>query len=161
MSDAHDANDDNERNLPQPFAAHSGGQFIEPWMRRVRDVDDDTLAGLLKTLVGLRRLKLAVAGGAAAVGALVFGWMQIDNALYAALIYGTLAACVGLPVFATGSLAVRRLFLQEAQRQGLARSTSTLVLTRAERRARFLAPWKGEDEKIELLLRAVRDPDLA
>lgn len=130
-------------------------------MRRVRDVDDDTLAGLLKTLVSLRRLKLAVAGGAAALGALVFGFMQIDNALYAALIYGTLAACVGLPVFATGSLAVRRLFLQEAQRQGLAHSTSTLVLTRAERRARFLAPWKGEDEKIELLLRAVRDPDMA
>lgn len=144
-----------------PFAAHSGAQFVEPWMRRVRDVDDDTLAGLLKTLVSLRRLKLAVAGVAAVAGALLFGLLEIQNPVYAVLIYGTLAACVGLPVFATGSLAVRRLFLQEAQRQGLARSTSTLVLTRAERRARFLAPWKREDEKIELLLQAVRDPDLA
>lgn len=154
--------DDERALLPQvPVAAHSGGQFIEPWMRRVRDVDDDTLAGLLKTLVTLRRLKLAVAGGAALTGALLWGFMEIANPLYAVLIYGTLAACVGLPVFAGGSLAVRRLFLQEAQRQGLARSTSTLVLTRAERRARFLSPWKGEDEKIELLLQAVRDPDLA
>ena len=153
---------DDERGLAhQPVAAHQGGQFVEPWMRRVRDVDDDTLAGLLKTLVTLRRLKLAVAGGAALLGALVFGFMEIENPLYAALIYGTLATCVGLPVFAGGSLAVRRLFLQEAQRQGLAKSTSTLVLTRAERRARFLSPWTSEDEKIELLLQAVRDPDLA
>ena len=47
------------------------------------------------------------------------------------------------------------------QRQGLAKSTSTLVLTCAERRARLLLPWKSEDEKIDLLLQAVRDPDLA
>lgn len=150
-----------DRPLPQPFAVHSGGQFVEPWMRRVRDVDDDTLAGLLKTLVGLRRLKLAVAGLAATGGALLFGVLDLENVGYAALIYGTLAGVFGLPVFAGGSLAVRRLFLQEAQRQGLARSTSTLVLTRAERRARFLPFWKPEDEKIELLLRAVRDPDVA
>lgn len=153
--------DEPSRPLPQPFAAHSGGQFVEPWMRRVRDVDDDTLAGLLKTLVGLRRLKFAVAGAAALGGALLFGVLRIDDAGYAALIYATLAGVFGMPVFAGGSLAVRRLFLREAQRQGLARSTSTLVLTRAERRARFLPFWKKEEEKIELLLRAVRDPDTA
>jgi hypothetical protein len=149
------------RPLPEPFAAHSGQQFREPWIRRVRDVDDDTLAGLLKTLMGLRRLKFAVAGGAAAVGALLFGILRIDEAAYAALIYGTLAGVFGMPVYAGGTLAVRRLFLREAQRHGLARSTSTLVLTRAERRARLLAPWRGEEEKIDLLLKAVRDPDVA
>lgn len=142
-----------------PFAAHSGGQFIEPWMRRVRDVDDDTLAGLLRILVGLRRLKFGVAGAAAAMGALLFGVLRVESAAYALLIYGTLAAVFGVPMFAGSTLAVRRLFLQEAQRHGLARSTSTLVLTRAERRARFLPFWKGDDEKIELLLKAVRDPD--
>ena len=42
-------------SLPTSFAAASGGAFIEPWIRRVRDVDDDTLAGLLRTLVGLRQ----------------------------------------------------------------------------------------------------------
>lgn len=144
-----------------PVAAHPGGRFTEPWMRRVRDVDDDTLADLLKTLVMLRRLKLAVAAAAALAGALVWGFMDIENPLYAVLVYGTLATCVGLPVFASGSLAVRRLFLQEARRQGLARSTSTLVLTRAERRARFLSPWQSAEAKIELLLQAVRDPDRA
>ena len=144
-----------------PFAAHSGAQFVEPWVRRVRDVDDLTLAGLLKTLISLRRLKMAVAGGAALCGAFVFGILPIANPAYAALIYGTLAAFVGMPVFAGGTLAVRRLFLREAQRHGLARSTSTLILTRAERRARFLPPWKGEEERIETLLRAVREADVA
>ena len=32
---------------------------------------------------------------------------------------------------------------------------------RAERRARFLAPWKSADDKIEELLKAVREPDTA
>lgn len=144
-----------------PFAAHSGGQFVEPWMRRVRDVDDDTLAGLLKNLIALRRLKFGVAGLAAVAGAFLFGVLRVDDAVYALLIYGTLAGVFGMPVFAGGTLAVRRLFLKEAQRQGLARSTSTLVLTRAERRARFMPFWKNDDEKIELLLKAVRDPDTA
>ncbi len=147
--------------LASPFAAHSGGQFVEPWMRRVRDVDDDTLAGLLKTLVGLRRIKLGVTAAAAVAGALVFGVLRVADPTYAALIYGTLAGIVGMPVFAIGTLAVRRLFLREAQRHGLARSTSTLVLTRAERRARFLPPWKGDEERIDLLLKAVREPDTA
>jgi hypothetical protein len=136
-------------------------QFTEPWVRRVRDVDDHVLAGLLKTLVSLRRIKFGVTGAAAVAGALVFGFLRVDNIGYAALIYGTLAACVGMPVFAGGTLAVRRLFLREAQLHGLARSTSTLILTRAERRARFLAPWKGDEERIELLLKAVREPDTA
>jgi hypothetical protein len=77
------------------------------------------------------------------------------------LMYGTLAAMVGLPVFAISSLSVRRLFLREGQRHGLSRSAAMLILTRAERRARMLAPWRGTDEKIEALLRAVRDPDTA
>lgn len=136
-------------------------QFTEPWVRRVRDVDDHVLAGLLKTLVSLRRIKFGVTGAAAVAGALVFGFLRFDNIGYAALIYGTLAACVSMPVFAGGTLAVRRLFLREAQHHGLARSTSTLILTRAERRARFLAPWKDEEERIELLLKAVREPDTA
>jgi hypothetical protein len=150
-----------EHDGTSPFPAHSSAQFVEPWMRRVRDVDDDTLAGLLKTLLGLRRLKWAVAGGAAVAGALLFGLLPIQDPVYAALIYGTLAGIVGLPVFAGGTLAVRRLFLQEARRQGIARSTSTLILIRAERKARFLPPWKGEDARIELLLQAVREPDTA
>lgn len=144
-----------------PFAAHSGAQFVEPWIRRVRDVDDHTLAGLLKTLVGLRRMKLGVSLATAVAGAFIFGTLHTDNPFYAALIYGTLATFVGMPVFAGGTLAVRRLFMKEARSQGLARSTSTLVLTRAERRARFLPPWKGEEERIDLLLQAVREPDTA
>lgn len=130
-------------------------------MRRVREVDDDTLANLLKTLLVLRRLKFGVAAAAAALGGLLFGVLRIDDATYALLIYATMAGVCALPVFAGGTLAVRRLFLREAQSQGLARSTSTLILTRAERRARLLAPWRAEEEKIELLLAAVREPDSA
>ena len=143
-----------------PFAAHSGGQFVEPWVRRVREVDDDTLAGLLKTLVTLRRLKYGITAVTAIAGSFVFGLLN-TNPLYALLIHATLAAFVALPVFGSGSLAVRRLFLREARRHGLSNSTSVLILTRAERRARFLAPWRREDDKIELLLKAVRDPDVA
>ena len=155
----HDGNDAAREMVP--FAAHSGGQFVEPWIRRVRDVDDHTLAGLLKTLVGLRRIKVAVTAVAAVAGAFVFGALHVDNPFYAALIYGTLATFVGMPVFAGGTLAVRRLFMKEARSQGLARSTSMLILTRAERRARFLPPWKGEEERIDVLLQAVRDADTA
>jgi hypothetical protein len=151
---------DPEEALPVPFAAHSGAQFVEPWARRVRDVDDDTLAGLLKTLVGLRRLKFGVTGACAAAGALVFGLVK-TGLVEALLIHGTLAAFVALPVFAGGSLAVRRLFLREARRHGLSKSASMLVLTRAERRARCLLPWRRDEQKVELLLRAVREPDIA
>lgn len=146
--------------MPVPFAAHSGGQFVEPWLRRVREVDDHTLAGLLKTLVGLRRLKYGVTSVAAVAGSLIFG--IIDAApLYALLIHSTLAAFVALPVFGSGSLAVRRLFLREARRQGVSKSASMLILTRAERRARFLSPWRKDDDKLDALLRAVREPDEA
>jgi hypothetical protein len=143
------------------FAAHSGAAFSEPWVRRVRDVDDHTLAGLLRTLVSLRRLKFAVAIAGCLLGALVFGGMNAPNPIYALLIYGTLAGAVGMPIFAISSLSVRRLFLKEGARHGLTRSASMLILTRAERRARLLAPWKSADDKIELLLKAVREPDTA
>ena len=142
------------------FAPHSQGQFVEPWLRRVRDVDDDTMAGLLQQLLLLRRLRNAVAFACCVVGMAIFGVLDVHG-LYAALMYGILAATVGMPVFAIGSLSVRRLFMRESMRQGLSRSASVLVLTRAERRCRLLAPWKAHDDKIEALLHAVRDPDRA
>ena len=141
-------------------AAQSQGQFVEPWHRRVREVDDDTVAGLLQQLVMLRRLRSLVAVGCCVAGMAVFGVLNVHG-LYALLMYGVLATMVGMPVFAVGSLSVRRLFLKEAKRQGLSTSAAVLILTRAERRARFLAPWQGEEKKIDELLKAVRDPDTA
>jgi hypothetical protein len=142
------------------FASHSADQFREPWLRRVRDVDDDTLAGLLQQLLQLRRLRNAVAALCCAVGMGVFGLLSVGG-VYALLIYGTLAATVGMPVFAVGSLSVRRLFLRESGAQGLSTTAAMLVLTRAERRARFLAPWRSDDAKVNALLAAVREPDTA
>ncbi len=143
------------------FAPQSNSTFVEPWMRRVRDVDDDTLAGLMGQLMNLRRLRNVVAGLCCGAGLLTFGFLGSVSALYAALIYVTLAAAVGFPVFAIGSLSVRRLFLREARAQGLSRAASMLVLTRAERRARLLSPLKRHDDKLEALMQAVRDPDEA
>jgi hypothetical protein len=142
------------------FAAQSEGQFREPWLRRVRDVDDDTVAGLLQQLLSLRRLRNTVAAVACVAGMGVFGLLDIAG-VYALLIYGTLATAVGMPVFAIGSLSVRRLFLRESLAQGLSPAASMLVLTRAERRARFLAPWHSDEQKIATLLAAVREPDTA
>lgn len=147
-------------NSETSFAPQSKGQFTEPWHKRVREVDDDTVAGLLSQLIFLRRMRTAVAVACCVVGALVFGSLNVHG-LYALLIYGTLAAMVGMPVFAIGSLSVRRLFLREARLQGLSRSAAMLVLTRAERGARFLAPWKGTEAQIDALLKAVREPDTA
>ncbi|MBM4280740.1 MAG: hypothetical protein FJ137_08265 [Deltaproteobacteria bacterium] len=146
--------------LPSSFAAQSESQFREPWLRRVRDVDDDTVAGLLQQLVSLRRLRNAVAATACGAGVGIFGLLDVHG-VYALLIYGTLAAAVGMPVFAIGSLSVRRLFLRESLAQGLSPTASMLVLTRAERRARLVAPWRSEDDKIAALLAAVREPDTA
>lgn len=143
------------------MAPQSNATFIEPWLRRVRDVDDDTLAGLLSQLMSLRRLRNAVAAFCCAAGMSVFGLMQGLPLAYMLLIYGVLAVTVGFPVFAIGSLSVRRLFLREAQAQGLSRAAAMLVLTRAERRARLLAPWQGTDAKVDALMKAVRDPDEA
>ncbi len=144
-----------------PCAPQSSAQFSDPWIRRVRDVDDHTLAGLLRTLLALRRMKFAMAFGGAGLGALAFGFLPVADPLYAALIYGTLACAVGLPLFAVSSLSVRWLFLKESLRHGLSVSASVLVLTRAERRARFMNPTASTDHKVELLLRAVREPDRA
>jgi hypothetical protein len=145
---------------PTSFASHSEGQFREPWLRRVRDVDDDTVAGLLQQLLSLRRLRNAVGAIASVAGMGIFGFLDVGG-VYALLIYGTLATAVGMPVFAVGSLSVRRLFLRESLAQGLSPAAAMLVLTRAERRARFLAPWRSNDEKIAALLEAVREPDTA
>jgi hypothetical protein len=142
------------------MASHAAGQFREPWLRRVRDVDDDTLAGLLQQLLQLRRMRNAVAAVCCGAGMAVFGLLSVGG-IYALLIYGTLAAAVGMPVFAVGSLSVRRLFLRESRSQGLSASAAMLVLTRAERRARFLAPWRSDEAKITALLAAVREPDTA
>lgn len=143
------------------MAPQSNAAFVEPWLRRVRDVDDDTLAGLLSQLIGLRRLRNAVAAVCCVLGMSVFGVIGSAPLAWMALIYGVLAVTVGFPVFAIGSLSVRRLFLKEAQAQGLSRAASMLVLTRAERRARLLAPWQGMDKKVDALMKAVRDPDEA
>lgn len=144
--------------LPDPFAAGSKGQFLEPWLVRVRDVDDHTMNGLLKTLLQLRRIRNVATALAAVGGALVFG---VLDSRYALILHATLAAFTALPVFAVGSLAIMRLFLKDARRSGLSRSAGVLVLTRAQRRARTLPPWKGEDAAVELLRKAVRDPDTA
>jgi hypothetical protein len=148
------------QTAPTSFAPHSEGQFREPWLRRVRDVDDDTVAGLLQQLLSLRRLRNTVAAIACGAGMGIFGFLDVHG-VYAMLIYGTLAAAVGMPVFAIGSLSVRRLFLRESLAQGLSPAASMLVFTRAERRARFLAPWRSDDDKIATLLSAVREPDTA
>lgn len=163
----------NDKEVPHPeggaqanasltsSAPYAESRFLEPWMRRVRDVDDHTLAGLLRSLVQLRRLRNAVTLGAGLLGAFVFGLLRTANPLYGVMIHVFLAFLVGLPVFAIGSLSVRRLFLRDAHAQGLSHSAGILVLTRATRRARFLAPWKRTDEHVEALLHAVRDPDRA
>lgn len=142
------------------FAPQSNSTFIEPWMRRVRDVDDDTLAGLLQQLVQLRRLRNVVATVCCVLGLAAFGALSTSG-LYLALIYSVLAFSVGMPVFAIGSLSVRRLFLREAAQQGLSRAASMLVLTRAERRARWMSPVSSTETKITALMQAVRDPDTA
>ena len=142
-------------------AAQPGSAFLEPWMRRVAEVDDFTLGMLLRHLVMLRRLKRGVVLLASVAGGLLFGVLPVERAIHAALIYGTLAAIVALPSFAAATLAVRKLFLEEAARCGLSRSTATLVLTRAERRARFVSPLASAEERLLQLQQAVRDPDVA
>jgi hypothetical protein len=150
------------RALPTAASAPYASQaFLEPWMRRVVEVDDETLKVLLGHLLSLRRLKAGVVVGAAVLGGLVFGVLPVDKLLHAALIYGTLAAFIALPTFAGATLAVRKLFLDEAVRSGLSRSTATLVLTRAERRARWLSLFARDEERVTKLVLAVRDPDLA
>ena len=161
----HNDNDDDDVGLAlmratSSFAPTSNMAFREPWLRRVRDVDDDTLAGLLQQLLGLRRLRNAVATVCSVLGMLVFGALN-TNGLYQALLYGILAFSVGMPVFAVGSLSVRRLFLREAGQQGLSKAASMLVLTRAERRARWLLPLQAQEKSIAALMHAVRDPDTA
>jgi hypothetical protein len=148
--------------VPQetPFAPQSQDQFIEPWHRRVRDIDDHTIAGLVQQVILLRRIRNFVAIGCCVAGMGIFGALNVSG-LYAVLIYGVLAAMVGMPVFAVGSLSVRRLFLREARRQGLSSSAAMLVLTRAERAARTLSPLLSEETKVERLLLAVREPDTA
>jgi len=143
------------------MASTSNAAFVEPWVRRVRDIDDDTLAGLLQQLIALRRLRNVVAAVACTFGMSIFGVIGTVPVGYLVLMYAVLAVSVGFPVFAVGSLSVRRLFLREAEGQGLSKAASMLVLTRAERRARLLAPWRSNDAKIAALIDAVRDPDRA
>jgi len=115
----------------------------------------------VRTLVQLRRIKFGLTGVGFVGGAFVFGVLPLQSWVHMALIYGTLSLLVGMPVMATSTLAVRRLFLKEGQRQGLSRSAAMLVLTRAERQARHLRPFLSFEAKVERLKEAVRDWDRA
>lgn len=150
-----------DRRGASSSAPRAGSTFVEPWVRRVREVDDATLGALMRFLLALRRIKLGVAGLASIAGASLFGVLPVDNALYATLLYGTLAATTGLPAAAIGGLAVRRLFLREARRYGLSTSTALLLLTRGERRARHLVPRLSLDGHLEPVCHAVRAWDEA
>lgn len=142
-------------------APGAGSTFTEAWVRRVAEVDDGTLHGMMRYLVYLRRIKLGLGVVAFAAGAAMFGHLPIQNPIYALLIHGTLACCCGVPTLAIGSLAVRRLFLKEAERLGLSRSTSLLLLTRAERRARYMRPFQTPEKAVRVLQEAVRSWDEA
>jgi hypothetical protein len=148
-----------ERMLQTAFAPSSRGAFLEARMRRVREVDDATMDHLLRLLLRLRRIKYGLAAVSTVAGALSFGVLPVESLVYALLLHGTLAGILGFPTFAVGTLAVRRIFLQEAQRLGLSRSTALLLLTRAERRARFMSPLHRDDKRVELLTAAVHDWD--
>lgn len=143
------------------FAPSSRGAFLDAVYRRVRDVDDATMSHLLRLLLRLRRIKHVLAGIGFVGGGLLFGVVTVDNPLYSLLLHATLATMVGLPTMAAGTLAVRRIFLKEAQRLGLSRSTAMLLLTRAERRARFMLPSADVEESVEQLIRAVHAWDQA
>jgi hypothetical protein len=143
------------------MAPVSQSAFTEARFRRVREVDDATMAHLMRLLLRLRRIKHSLGLAGVAGGALIFGVLPIANPIYAALIYGTLAAIIGMPTFATGTLAVRRIFLKEAMRLGLSRSTAMLLLTRAEKRARWMRPFGATSQRIEQLIEAVHEWDEA
>ncbi len=150
-----------EASVTEAFSAGTNTAYSEPWLRRVRDVDDDTLDPLLRMLVLLRRIRGSVTVSALIGGALAFGIPRFDAPTGALLIYGTLALTFAMPVHAVGALAVRRLFLVESRRHGLSRSAALLLLTRAERRARHLPPFLTTATTVEKLRDAVRDPDRA
>lgn len=150
-----------ETEVLSSFAPGSRDAFLEARYRRVREVDDATMTHLLRLLLRLRRIKHVLALVAFVGGAFVFGAIPVENPLYALLLHGTLAAMVGLPTLATGTLAVRRIFLKEARGLGLSASTAMLLLTRAERRARFLVFSTDADARVEQLLRVVRAWDEA
>ena len=130
-------------------------------MRRVREVDDDTLDALLDELLQLRRTKAVFTGAFFIGGAFITGVPNFSHGLVSLLVYGTLACAMGLPAMAVGSLSVRRLFLRSAQRSGLSKSAAMLAFTRAERRARTLRPFSRREDARKLLHDAVRDPDRA
>jgi hypothetical protein len=143
------------------MAIHPQASFDAPRVNRVHEVEDETLASLMKWLLSLRRMKNAVALSAFGFGAFLCGFIETDRLLYTALIYATMGGVTLMPALAIGSLGVRRLFLKEARAMGLSRSTALLLLTRAERRARTLSPFVSGEEKLKALGEAVRQWDEA
>lgn len=144
-----------------PSAPGAGSTFSAAWVRSVAEVDDATLVSLLRHLIQLRRMKFGIAGLAFAMGAVMFGRLSVANPVYALLMYGTLGCVAALPALAVGGLTVRSLFLREAARLGLSRSTSLLLLTRAERRDRFVHPLQPTEPRVSRLMGAVREWDQA
>ncbi|MCP4498910.1 MAG: hypothetical protein GY822_02955 [Deltaproteobacteria bacterium] len=136
-------------------------QFQEPWMHRAREVDDDTLDFLMTHLVQLHQTKYANSTFGFFGGMFLLGVPNFSHGWVSLLVYGTLAAVVGMPAFAVGSLSVRRLFLREAKEHGLSSSAAMLLLTRAERKALSLRPFLPRDKAQRLLIEAVREPDKA
>lgn len=150
-----------EEDVFSPGAPGTRSTYLEPWMRRVRDVDDATLDDLLATLVNLRRIKVGLGVTGFFGGMFAFGVLPLGNWLHMILIYGTLAMLGALPALGIGSLAVRRLFLKDARSRGLSPSAAMLVLTRANRKARHMLPLVRTQEQVERLHDAVRDWDEA
>lgn len=150
-----------DEDVFSPGAPGTRSTYLEPWMRRVRDIDDATLDDLLATLVNLRRIKVGLGVTGFFGGMFAFGVLPLDSWLHMILIYGTLAMLGALPAMGIGSLAVRRLFLKDARSRGLSPSAAMLVLTRANRKARHMLPVVRTDAQVERLHEAVRDWDQA
>jgi hypothetical protein len=158
VQDAAELSDD---DVVSPGAPGTRSTYLEPWMRRVREVDDATLDDLLATLVNLRRIKLGLGALGFFGGMFSLGILPLESWLHMVLIYGTLAMLGTLPAMGIGSLAVRRLFLKDARSRGLSASAAMLVLTRANRKARHMLPVLGTETQVERLHEAVRDWDRA
>ena len=60
------------------FSAGTMTSFSEPWIQRVRDIDDDTMDPLLRTLLLLRRIRWWVTTVATLFGAFRFGTPTLD-----------------------------------------------------------------------------------
>ena len=141
-----------------PVGVYGKDVLFGPRYHMFNQLEHRAVEGLIGYLMLLRRIRFYLMIIVSTLVGLVFFPFHVNFAMVYKLIMGlSLTGSVAFFVGAVSTLAIRHLFLKEAAMQGCSQTTAILMMLFAERRARTLLFVLSREERMEHMIRAVRE----